>query len=98
MRHDEEGAGHRHLRVQGLILEELRALLAGAGAPNYVAVLGFLASSDRVDEAVAELRGVIRSAIRTAVTFGSERVVFREWSDENAPPTEPVRPTPRPQS
>ena len=27
MRHDEEGAGHRHLRVQGLILEELRALL-----------------------------------------------------------------------
>ncbi len=26
----------------------------------------------------------------TAVTFGSERVIFREWSDENAPPTEPV--------
>jgi transaldolase / glucose-6-phosphate isomerase len=50
--------------------EDLRALLAGAGAPNYVAVLGFLAPSDRVDEAVAELRGVMRSAIRTAVTFG----------------------------
>jgi hypothetical protein len=50
--------------------EDLRALLAGAGAPNYVAVVGFLAPSDRVDEAVAELRGVIRSAIRTAVTFG----------------------------
>ncbi len=48
----------------------LRALLAGAGPPNYVAVLGFLPPSDRVDEAVAELRGVIRSAIRTAVTFG----------------------------
>jgi DNA-binding winged helix-turn-helix (wHTH) protein len=26
----------------------------------------------------------------TAVTFGSERVVFREWSDDTAPPTEPV--------
>jgi hypothetical protein len=50
--------------------EDLRALLAVAGAPDYVAVLGFLPPSDRVDEAVAELRGVIRSAIRTAVTFG----------------------------
>ncbi|HEY2317979.1 MAG TPA: hypothetical protein VGH67_06745 [Solirubrobacteraceae bacterium] len=50
--------------------EDLRALLAGAGPPSYVAVLGFLPPSDRVDEAVAELRGVIRSAIRTAVTFG----------------------------
>lgn len=27
MRREEEGAGHRHLRVQGLILEELRALM-----------------------------------------------------------------------
>jgi ribosome-binding factor A len=26
-REDEEGAGHRHVRLQGLILEELRALL-----------------------------------------------------------------------
>jgi hypothetical protein len=50
--------------------EDLRALLAVAAAPDYVAVLGFLPPSDRVDEAVAELRGVIRSATRTAVTFG----------------------------
>jgi hypothetical protein len=50
--------------------DDLRALLAGVGPPNYVAVLGFLPPSNRVDEAVAELRGVIRSAIRTAVTFG----------------------------
>jgi transaldolase / glucose-6-phosphate isomerase len=50
--------------------ERLRALLAGADPPSYVAVLGFLPPSDRVDEAVAELRAVIRSAIRTAVTFG----------------------------
>lgn len=27
MRREEEGAGHRHERVQGLILEELRALM-----------------------------------------------------------------------
>jgi ribosome-binding factor A len=27
MRRDEEGAGHRHLRVQSLVQEELRALL-----------------------------------------------------------------------
>ena len=27
MRRDDEGAGHRHLRVQSLVLEELRALL-----------------------------------------------------------------------
>ena len=27
MRRDEEGAGHRHLRVQGLVLEEIRSLL-----------------------------------------------------------------------
>ncbi len=27
MRRDEEGAGHRHLRVQSVLLEELRALL-----------------------------------------------------------------------
>jgi hypothetical protein len=48
----------------------LRALLADARPPDYVGVLGFLPPSDRVDEAIAELRGVIRSAIRTAVTFG----------------------------
>jgi ribosome-binding factor A len=27
MRRDDEGAGHRHLRVQGLVLDELRSLL-----------------------------------------------------------------------
>lgn len=27
MRREEEGAGHRHARIQGLILEELRALM-----------------------------------------------------------------------
>jgi transaldolase / glucose-6-phosphate isomerase len=50
--------------------EDLRALLEGAGPPSYVAVLGFLPPCRRVDEAVAELRAVIRSSIRTAVTYG----------------------------
>ncbi len=27
MRREDEGAGHRHLRVQGLVLDELRSLL-----------------------------------------------------------------------
>jgi DNA-binding winged helix-turn-helix (wHTH) protein len=31
----------------------------------------------------------------TEVTFGSERVVFREWLDATAPSTEPVRSSPR---
>jgi glucose-6-phosphate isomerase len=50
--------------------EDLLALLEGAGPPSYVAVLGFLPPSNRVDEAVAELRAVIRSSTRTAVTYG----------------------------
>lgn len=49
---------------------DLRALLEEAGPPRYVAVLGFLPPSERVDEAIAELRGVIRSSTRTAVTYG----------------------------
>jgi transaldolase / glucose-6-phosphate isomerase len=49
---------------------ELRALLLDAGPPNYVAILGFLPPSERLDEAVTELRGVIRSSSRAAVTFG----------------------------
>lgn len=32
----------------------------------------------------------------STVTFGSEQVVFREWSDTAAPATEPVRSRPRP--
>ncbi|HTM24608.1 MAG TPA: FHA domain-containing protein [Vicinamibacterales bacterium] len=31
----------------------------------------------------------------TGITFGSERVVFREWLDDSAPPTEPVGSGPR---
>jgi transaldolase/glucose-6-phosphate isomerase len=51
--------------------DELRALLADAGPPAYVALLGFMAPSEAVDEAVAELRATIRAATAgTTTTFG----------------------------
>ena len=48
----------------------LRALLADANPPHYVAVLGYLPPSDELDAAVAELRITIRAATGAAVTFG----------------------------
>ena len=50
--------------------EELRALVADARPPHYVAILGYLPPSAAVDEAVAELRVAIRSRTRAATTFG----------------------------
>jgi transaldolase / glucose-6-phosphate isomerase len=50
--------------------EQLRALLADAQPPHYVAVLGYLPYSDETDQAVAELRETIRAATGAAVTFG----------------------------
>ncbi len=50
--------------------DELRALLADAGPPDYVAILGFMAPSDGVDAAVAELRAAIRDATGATTTFG----------------------------
>jgi transaldolase/glucose-6-phosphate isomerase len=47
----------------------LRELLA-VEPPHYVAIMGFLPPSDRLDEAIAELRAVIRSSTGAAVTFG----------------------------
>ncbi|HWE12959.1 MAG TPA: bifunctional transaldolase/phosoglucose isomerase [Solirubrobacteraceae bacterium] len=49
---------------------QLRNLLAGAGPPRYVAITGFLAPSERLDEALTELRAVIRSSTGTATTVG----------------------------
>jgi len=49
---------------------ELRALLADAKPPQYVAILGYLPPSEGLDEAVAELRTAIRSATGAATTFG----------------------------
>jgi transaldolase / glucose-6-phosphate isomerase len=50
--------------------EALRALLADAKPPHYVAILGYLPMSDAVDAAVVELRSVIRTATGAATTFG----------------------------
>jgi hypothetical protein len=48
----------------------LRALLADAGAPHYVAILGFLPPSEELDAAVAELRSTIRALTGATTTFG----------------------------
>ena len=50
--------------------EALRSLLGESGPGDYVALLGFMAPSDEVDAAVAELRVAIRDATRTTTTFG----------------------------
>jgi transaldolase/glucose-6-phosphate isomerase len=50
--------------------EELRRLLEDAGAPHYVAIMGYLPPSDELDGAVEELRATIREATGAAVTFG----------------------------
>jgi transaldolase/glucose-6-phosphate isomerase len=50
--------------------DELRALLVDAEPPAYVAILGFMAPSDAVVTAVAELRAAIRGTTGTTTTFG----------------------------
>jgi transaldolase/glucose-6-phosphate isomerase len=49
---------------------ELRALLADAQPPHYVAILGYLAPSPEIDAAADELRIAIRAATGAATTFG----------------------------
>jgi transaldolase / glucose-6-phosphate isomerase len=50
--------------------QELRALLADANPPHYVAIMGYLPPSVGVDAAVGELRETIRAATGAATTFG----------------------------
>jgi hypothetical protein len=50
--------------------EALSALLAQAAPPHYVAIQGFVKPSDEFDEAVIELRQVIRDATKATTTFG----------------------------
>jgi len=50
--------------------DALRELLAGAGPPHYVAIMGYVAPSPAFDEAVAQLRATIRDATRATTTFG----------------------------
>jgi transaldolase / glucose-6-phosphate isomerase len=50
--------------------DELRSLLGGLGAPNYLAVMGYVEPSADFDAAVNELRQAIRNATKSATTFG----------------------------
>jgi glucose-6-phosphate isomerase len=50
--------------------EVLRALLADATPPHYVALMGYVQPTDAFDAAVAELRETIRAASRATTTFG----------------------------
>jgi transaldolase / glucose-6-phosphate isomerase len=50
--------------------DALRALLADARPPHYVAIMGYLPPSDDLDAAVSELRETIRAATGAATTFG----------------------------
>jgi transaldolase/glucose-6-phosphate isomerase len=50
--------------------ERLRALLADAAPPHYVAVMGYLPPSEQLDAAVTELRATIRANTGAATTFG----------------------------
>jgi transaldolase/glucose-6-phosphate isomerase len=50
--------------------DALRALLAGASPPHYVAIMGWLPFSPELDEAMSELRRTIRAGTGAATTFG----------------------------
>jgi glucose-6-phosphate isomerase len=50
--------------------DELRELLADAGPPHYVAIMGYVPFGHEFDAAVSELRETIRAATRAATTFG----------------------------
>jgi transaldolase/glucose-6-phosphate isomerase len=50
--------------------DALVALLRDAGAPHYVAIMGYTQPSPTFDAAVAELRAAIRTLTRATTTFG----------------------------
>ena len=50
--------------------EALRELLASAGPPSYVAIMGYVQPSEAFDDAVTELRAAIRELTRCTTTFG----------------------------
>ena len=50
--------------------DALRALLSGKAPPNYIAVLGYLQESAAFDDAVSDLRDLLRAKTRCATTFG----------------------------
>jgi glucose-6-phosphate isomerase len=50
--------------------EALRALFAEAAPPKYVAIMGYVEPSERLDRAVTALRLAIREATKATTTFG----------------------------
>jgi transaldolase / glucose-6-phosphate isomerase len=56
--------------VEAATDDELRALLAQAAPPRYVAIMGYVKPSDDFDAAVDELRRSIRDATKATTTFG----------------------------
>jgi ribosome-binding factor A len=62
MRRDEEGAGHRHLRVQSLLLEELRSLLRDDVADPTLADVRFAAVVLSVDYRNARVHFLLGAA------------------------------------
>jgi transaldolase / glucose-6-phosphate isomerase len=50
--------------------EALRALVAKAEPPRYLATMGYVKPSDEFDEAVADLRTAVRDATKATTTFG----------------------------
>jgi transaldolase/glucose-6-phosphate isomerase len=50
--------------------QALRALIAGASPPSYVAIMGYVQPTAEFDAAVRELRETIRAATKATTTFG----------------------------
>lgn len=62
MKRDEDGAGHRHLRVQSLVLEELRSLLRDDVSDPDVGEVRFVAVVLSVDYRHAKAHFVLSGA------------------------------------
>jgi ribosome-binding factor A len=76
MRRDEEGAGHRHLRVQSLVLEELGALLRDNVSDPDLADVRVVAVVLSVDYRHAKVHFVL-SATPAADPRRAERALVR---------------------
>jgi glucose-6-phosphate isomerase len=49
---------------------DVGAIVEGAAPPSYVAIMGYVAGSEELDEAIAELRSAILAKTHVATTFG----------------------------
>jgi ribosome-binding factor A len=76
MKRDEEGAGHRHLRVQGLVLEELCSLLRDDVSDPDLGDVRFVAVVLSVDYRHARVHFVL-SGMSSADPWPSQRALVR---------------------